>query len=65
MSNCRRGCCWTPHQACARARECPCHWGDWLITAAQHTNNGPVTTYSDPTSNQAINNVMKERGERR
>lgn len=60
LSPCARGCCWTPF-GCAKPSECKCHWGDCLLTTPQ--NNGPVTTYRDPTSNQAIRNIT--RNERR
>lgn len=59
MTPCARGCCWTAFQVCSRQRDCRCHWGDWLTTAA--TNNGAVITHRDPTANQAIGNIMKER----
>ena len=59
MTPCTRGCCWSPY-GCAKARECSCHWGDWLHTAAAQANNGAVTTYRDPTANQAVNNIMRK-----
>ncbi len=46
-------------QVCARAYSCACHWGDWLQTA--RATGGADRTYRDPTANQAIGNVMKER----
>jgi len=62
VTPCARGCCWSPF-GCALARECDCHWGDWLANAAQTANNGAVTTYRDPTANTAIANA--DRGNRR
>ena len=58
MTTCTRGCCWSPY-GCAKARECECHWGGWLATAAQNANNGAVTTYRDPTAKQAIYNIER------
>lgn len=46
---------------CAHSRHCACHWGDWLINAAQTANNGAITAYRDPTSHEAIYNIEKER----
>jgi hypothetical protein len=63
MTPCSRGCCWSPY-GCARSRECECHWADWLTTAAQAANNGAVTAYRDPTSQEAIYNIEKARGQR-
>lgn len=63
MTSCARGCCWTPF-GCALARHCPCHWGDWLTSATP--TGGADATYRDPTSREAIANVMREtRKERR
>lgn len=59
MTPCARSCCWSPY-GCAHARTCACHWDERRPTSR---TNGTVN-YSDPTSNQAIRNVMKEKGRR-
>jgi hypothetical protein len=55
MTPCSRSCCWTPH-ACAKARTCACHWDERKPSSRTNGTN----TYSDPTANQAVRNVMKE-----
>jgi len=57
LSPCSRACCWSPF-SCGRQGECSCHWGDWLKTA--RATGGADRTYRDPTSREAIANVMKE-----
>lgn len=57
MKPCARGCCWTPMAGvCALNRSCRCHWDE---RKPGGRNNG-TNTYSDPTANQAVRNVMKE-----
>jgi len=58
MTPCKRGCCWTPMDGvCAKARECDCHWGDWLTIPKPTT--GRSTPYRDPTGNEAVHNAMR------
>lgn len=57
MSPCARGCCFTGLQVCAKARSCACHWDE---RRPGSRSNGTVT-YRDPTAEQAVSNVMKER----
>ena len=59
MTPCARGCCWSPF-SCARAYTCACHWDD----KRPATSGGADATYADPTSRDAIRNVMKERREK-
>jgi len=61
MTPCARGCCWSPF-GCAKARECDCHWGDWLLTP--QGKRGSAATYRNPTENQAIANVMRNQQRR-
>jgi len=49
MTPCARGCCWSPY-GCAKARDCNCHWGDWL----QPKDNSHIHKHRDPTANKAI-----------
>ena len=56
MTPCARGCCWSPF-SCAKERSCACHWDERKPTSR---SNGTVT-YRDPTAEQAVSNVMKER----
>lgn len=59
MTPCARGCCWVPMAGvCARNRSCACHWAD---ARPAMVSGGALATYPDPTANQAIGNVMKER----
>lgn len=58
MSPCSRGCCWSPY-GCALSGTCACHWGDWLKVAAP--SSGAVITHRDPTANEAIGNITRER----
>ena len=50
MTPCARGCCWSPY-GCAKARDCDCHWGDWLL---QPKDNSNIHKHRDPTANKAI-----------
>lgn len=58
MTPCARGCCWSPF-GCARARECDCHWADWLTTPKK---TGHTITYRDPTGNTAARNADRRKG---
>lgn len=60
MSPCARGCCWTP-TLCARQRDCACHWED----KKPRTRTNGTNTYSDPTANEAVRNVMKAQERRK
>lgn len=58
MTPCARSCCWVPMAGvCAKARTCPCHWDE----RAHGGLAGTAGTHRDPTANEAIGNVMKER----
>jgi hypothetical protein len=59
MTPCARGCCFTGLQVCARTYSCKCHWLDRRPAAVK---GGADRTYRDPVANEAIANVMKERG---
>lgn len=56
MTPCARSCCWTPF-SCASGRSCACHWDE--RKPASRTNG--TVTYRDPTANEAVNNIMRER----
>jgi hypothetical protein len=58
---CARGCCFTGLSVCARAYSCKCHWASQRPT---RTPGGADRTYRDPTANQAIGNVMKQKGQK-
>jgi hypothetical protein len=61
MTPCKRGCCWTTFQVCAKARECDCHTetlAHWL--GVKTTNEPPVRLgHRDPTANEAVANAMR------
>lgn len=58
---CRRGCCWTGLQVCARNHLCGCHPTGIHQLLGIPTEEAPVRLdHKDPTADTAVRNIMRE-----